>query len=123
MIAANPYRPAFCRFAVHSFSGRSASLAIALLLIVAGCATKPGVQLARSNYICADGTALRVARQGRLATVAYEGSLYRLTHKLFSLGERYTSPDATLIIDGRYVVFVTEAEGDLHECYLDGRLG
>ena len=93
----------------------------AALLVLAGCATTSGNEHSRRDYLCTDATQLSVVRRSEIATVEHQGSAYRLTHKPFSLGERYTSADATLIVDGRSAVFVTQDAAYAQRCYLDAR--
>lgn len=90
----------------------------AALLVLAGCATTRD-EHSRRDYLCTDTTQLSVVRRSEIATVEHQGSVYRLTHKPFSLGERYTSANATLIVDGHSAVFVTEDSASPQRCYLD----
>jgi hypothetical protein len=92
-------------------------LALALAL-TSGCAGNRVNKEGRTEFLCSSGAVLSVIRQGDAAHVHYEGSVYRLSHKQFALGERYTSPLATLIIDEEYAVLVTAASGEPQDCYL-----
>lgn len=120
MFVSNACRAPVCRFGLCRFPLRSRAFGTVLLLVVAGCAPRLGDGSVRNVYLCTDGAALSVLRQSGVATVDYQGSVYRLSEKRSSLGERYTSADATLIIDRHYAVFVTEEAGYPHRCYLGG---
>jgi hypothetical protein len=96
----------------------SAGVASALFLIAAGCAHHAGDQASWVEYRCTNGRALRVELQGRTASVSLDDVVYRLTMKPASIGKRYASSDATLVIDGHFAAFVTDQVSDLLGCYL-----
>jgi hypothetical protein len=68
------------------------------------------------HFVCDEGTAFRVVAVGGSANVQIGDTGYPLTKKPFSLGERYSSPEASLIIDGHEAVFVAEDGPYLTRC-------
>lgn len=85
-----------------------------------GLANADVAQAADSRrYRCQDGTTFKVALSGETAEVSFSPSeRYRLIEKRSSLGDRFVSPGATLIIDGRFAAFVTNRRFNLHNCFL-----
>ena len=73
------------------------------------------------QFICHDGTAFSVAVGKEGADVTFSQSEhYRLRSKPFSIGKRFVSSTATLIIDGSFAAFVSSERIDLNQCKLEG---
>jgi hypothetical protein len=69
------------------------------------------------TYYCAHHNVLQVHAGVKRARVEYLNRHYELAYRSSSLGRRYTSNDATLIIDGDSVVFVNHRNMDLQTCH------
>ena len=88
-----------------------------LLLLSAGCATTAAATVAADLlYRCEGGEAFTVRDSGSAAVVRFTDGDYVLQRKRSSLGRRYASPQAALIIDGETAVFVAEDRLDLDRC-------
>jgi hypothetical protein len=73
------------------------------------------------TFTCDGGTSFSVVVADKVADVTFSRSeYYRLRSKPFSIGQRFVSPTATLIIDGRLAVFVSNGRIDLNQCELKG---
>jgi len=68
------------------------------------------------RYACAASEQLSVQRNGASAHVTYAGRRYDLERKRSSIGDKYVSPKAALIIDGNSAVFVAEDVVGLGTC-------
>ena len=70
-----------------------------------------------SQYACAAQVgAMRVERSGATAHITLAGRSYALKWKHSSIGEKFISPTAALIIDGDSAIFVSEDQLDLRPC-------
>ena len=99
--------------------GRLAILGLSLL--DAGCS--PGLaEAARATtlYQCAGERSFTVARDGRTAVVVYSGVRYELPRRKSSIGERYATSGATLIVDGEMAAFVSGSVMNLDVCRAAG---
>ena len=73
------------------------------------------------TFKCDGGTSFSVAVADEIADVTFSQSEhYRLRSKPFSIGERFISSTATLIIDGSFAAFVSNERIDLNQCKLEG---
>ena len=79
-----------------------------------GAKAAAGTHVAR--YRCAEDRSFTVDRDDRSAVVTYADEKYPLTRKPSSLGLRYSSDVATLIIDHDFAAFVTDTTINLREC-------
>lgn len=68
------------------------------------------------RYACPASADLAVQRSGSTASVNYAGRRYELQRKRSSVGAKYVSPNAALIIDGNSAIFVAEDVIDLGTC-------
>lgn len=68
------------------------------------------------NYTCDAGGSLAVRRNAAFASVSVGGKAYDLQRKRSSVGEKYLSADAALIIDGTSAIFVADRNLDLGTC-------
>ena len=68
------------------------------------------------RYACPASADLAVQRNGSTASVNYAGHRYELQRKRSSVGDKYVSPNAALIIDGNSAIFVAEDVIDLGTC-------
>ena len=68
------------------------------------------------RYACPASADLAVQRNGSTARVHYAGRRYDLQRKRSSVGDKYVSPKAALIIDGNSAIFVAEDLVDLGTC-------
>ena len=87
-----------------------AGLCAALHCAGASAATTP------MRYTCSADKHLTVERNASVARVSFDGRSYDLHRKHSSIGDKYLSTDAALIIDGPSAVFVTGGNLDLGSC-------
>jgi hypothetical protein len=57
-----------------------------------------------------------VTRDANIASVRFDQKQYNLSRRPSSLGIKYSSAEATLIIDREFAAFVTETVVDLTRC-------
>lgn len=69
-----------------------------------------------TRYACPSKVDLSVQRNQRTARVAVAGRDYELQRVRSSIGDKYLSPRAALIVDGSSAVFVAEDRPDLPVC-------
>lgn len=102
---------------MHRFSASSQ-----LLLALAAWCLSSSVEAAErppQTFACSGGTTFDVLVNGKAAEVSFsQTERYSLRSKPSSLGRRFVSPGATLIIDGTFAAFVTSARRDLQHCML-----
>lgn len=73
----------------------------------------------RSSVLCAGGRSFEIGQgQGRIA-VTFDGRILHLSRKASGIGLTYSSPEASLIIDGQYVAFVLEDDLGFQNCHLE----
>lgn len=73
------------------------------------------------TFTCNGGTSFSVVVADEIADVTfYQSEHYRLRSKPFSIGQRFVSSAATLIIDGPFAAFVSKRRIDLNQCRLIG---
>lgn len=93
-----------------------------LLILVAAIATGGCAQAQGSSpsivarYDCAENRHFTVQRTDDAAIVSYADQNYTLARKPSSIGLRYASGVATLIIDRDFAAFVSETVVDLENC-------
>lgn len=75
------------------------------------------------RYACEGKQVLAVRRSRPVADVRFDGTAYRLDRKRSSIGERYSSAKAALVIDGPSAVFVAEDNVRLTKCVDSSRVG
>jgi membrane-bound inhibitor of C-type lysozyme len=86
-------------------------------LLVGACSAQGAAEPRQGIvYRCGDGRSFTVEQQARFATVEYAGARFQLPRRKSSIGTRYASPDATLIVDGESAVFVTPHVINLDAC-------
>lgn len=68
------------------------------------------------HYACDEGQRLVVRESAQFASVQFIDRTYELKQKRSSIGRKYISPTAALIIDGASAVFVTEDRLQLGQC-------
>lgn len=68
------------------------------------------------RYACSATQHLAVQRNGSTAYVNYAGRRYELQRKRSSIGDKYVSSKAALIVDGNSAIFVAEDLIDLGTC-------
>lgn len=89
----------------------------AAIFMMVGCSAPSAARTELlSTYECANGKAFIVSRDKDFATVDFEEQSYRLARQSSSMGIRYSSGDASLIIDGTLAVFATNSVFDLRMC-------
>lgn len=96
-------------------------VAAALLLAVlstlgVGHATAASAAGSAIRYACQPAQNLVVTRSADGATVLFVDRTYELRRKASSIGEKYISKSAALIIDGKSAIFVTEDRWQLGTC-------
>ena len=94
-----------------------AMLAQAAMICVGGCSSAAAPEVTASIYECADGRWFSVRSHEGKATILYEDQHFSLPRRPSSIGVKYASPEATLIIDGKFAVFVMEADVGPERCY------
>ena len=102
-----------------SLQTRVRGLASAVLVVVhasACSADHAEAATTRTVYRCAGSQSFMVARDARSALVEYSGARYVLPRRGSSIGERYATRAATLIIDGDMAVFVSTSATNLEFC-------
>ena len=93
-----------------------------LLVLVAalsanGCTPAQGNSpVSVTRYRCAENRYFIVERSENAAVVSYANTRYSLGRKPSSVGLRYASSEATLIIDSDFAAFVSETVTDLDDC-------
>jgi hypothetical protein len=86
-------------------------------LTLAACSTQGSVGVPDVvTYQCAEGRSFMVERTAEAATVLYSEESYRLTRRPSSIGVRYASREATLLLDDDFAAFATEMVIDLQDC-------
>ena len=68
------------------------------------------------RYTCGGQREILIKRDHSHAIVRLNGRSYELRRKQSSIGEKYISPVAALIIDGASAVFVAQGHLDLGAC-------
>jgi hypothetical protein len=92
-------------------------LVLVAALAVGGCSPiKAAAATNVTRYRCAQDQSFTVNRDANSAVVSYADENYTLARKPSSIGFRYASDIATLIIDDSYAAFVTDTTTDLQEC-------
>ena len=93
---------------------RSAQL-VAVTALAATVHAQPSSKA--SQYTCAAEVGdMRVERSGTTAHVTLAGRTYALKWKQSSIGDKFISPTAALIIDGDSAIFVSEDQLNLGPC-------
>lgn len=96
-----------------------ARIVIAKIMTVAALvglgAARTDARAAAIRYNCSSRD-LDVQRSRSAVHVTFDGRGYDLLRKKSSIGEKYLSADAALIIDGATAVFVAEDHFDLGPC-------
>lgn len=113
-------------FGRGSAAARLIALAIWVLLafavpisvaLLSSCSAAATPQVRKATYACNDGKSFTIQRDGKNASLEYFGEHYSLSRRPSSVGVKYASPEATLIIDGDFAAFVTESLVDFERCY------
>lgn len=99
---------------------RDGSLLILVAAIaVNGCTLAQGANPSNiARYRCADNRQFTVQHTDDAAIVSYANQNYTLWRRPSSIGLRYASSVATLIIDSDFAAFVSETVVDLDRCQL-----
>jgi hypothetical protein len=87
-----------------------------MLLLSSSCASAEFRGDTAEVFRCRDGSELTVQYQQQAATVIAGGHSYVLRRRPSNIGERFTSPLATLIVDGDFAAFVADDLHDLRGC-------
>lgn len=85
------------------------------VMLPAGAIAKPAAEPG-TIYACAKAEHLVVHEHKKSATVSLGGQSFFLPAKPSSIGRKYSSKRATLIIDGPSAVLITADRFDLGEC-------
>lgn len=94
---------------------------VLILVLSSGCSTRAAqAQGSVTLFRCAGGQSFTVERDDRSAIVIYSGVRHELPRRSSSIGERYATGDATLIIDGDMAAFVTRSVMNLDFCRASG---
>lgn len=92
---------------------------VALLGTAHAAAAAP---VGETRYACDDGQRLIVRQFGETASVQFIDRTYQLNRKRSSIGQKYISPTAALIIDGPAAVFVADDRLQLGQCFEANRM-
>ena len=88
-----------------------------LALIATGaCSAEGRTSRTVTVFHCAGGRSFAVERDEKLAVVVLSGKRYELGRRRSSIGIRYATTGATLIVDGDMAAFVTGSVIDLQLC-------
>lgn len=83
---------------------------------VGGCVGKQVITTAEQAYLCDGGITFAVAKSGDGTQVRFADAIYSLRRGPSSVGERFSSDDATLIIDHPSAVFIANDRLGLRAC-------
>ena len=81
---------------------------LALIFGSLGSAHAGATVVAPVRYACADKAELVITRSAESATVVFRARTYTLGRSRSSIGEKYLSDAAALIVDGPSAVFISE---------------
>jgi hypothetical protein len=89
-----------------------------LLALTAGCASPLHAQRSSGpvRFECIDGQTVDVQISGSRAKVRVEGTTYALRKRPSSIGIKFVSSDAALMIDESFAAFVAEIGPRLRQC-------
>lgn len=99
--------------------GRAKIAAGLLVIVVSLLGTGRAAHAAPATeirYACDEGQRLVVRQSANLASVQFIDRSYELREARSSIGRKYLSPTAALIIDGPSAVFVAEDRLQLGQC-------
>lgn len=86
---------------------------------VASLAAKPiGANAREQRFSCQSGEQVLVIEQANGAAVRVGDATYKLRPRRSSIGRKFASPQATLIIDGHYAAFVATDRTNLRGCFV-----
>ncbi len=85
--------------------------------IVSLSARPVGATVSEQRFSCQGGEQLLVGEQPNGAAVQIGNSTYQLSPRRSSLGRKFSSPQATLIIDGQFAAFVAGDRTNLRGCF------
>ena len=94
----------------------TALLITVLSTLAVGHAAMAAAAASEVRYACEPTQNLVVRRSGEMATVQFTDRTYALHRKASSLGVKFVSEDAALIIDGNSAVFVAGDRLQLGRC-------
>jgi hypothetical protein len=96
----------------------SSTLARALIAALCGAVAAAGAHAAQApvRYTCPADQDLTVQRTASTARVTFNGRSYALQRKHSSIGDKYLSANAALIIDGPSAVFVADGTLGMGAC-------
>lgn len=92
------------------------TLTLAALMAASFANTQARAVPSPVRYECPASEDLAVLRNRSTAHVNYAGRSYELERKRSSIGNKYVSPNAALIIDGNSAIFIAEDLLDLGTC-------
>jgi hypothetical protein len=88
----------------------------AAALACAGSAQAGAAIGSEIRYVCARAESFSVERTGTTAVVRFPGRTYYLGANRSRLGQRFSSSDATLILDGPLAAFAADDRWDVRGC-------
>ena len=97
-------------------SRRALPNAASVAALLALAAASPAHARSTTRFACPASESLTVHRDGVTAYVQLAGQTYQLKRKQSSIGDKYISANAALIIDGDSAVFVADRVLDLGTC-------
>lgn len=91
--------------------------AVIALVLPSACTAQRSIEAPHIiTYRCSDERTFSVEQGRQSARVDFDDEHFRLPRRASTIGVRYASQDATLIIDGDMAVFVTKQIWDLQSC-------
>lgn len=94
----------------------AAGLFAVLSMLAVAHGTAAAASASAMRYSCVPAQNLVVRRHGNTATVHFIDRTYELRRSASSMGEKFLSPHAALIIEGKSAVFVAEDRMQLGTC-------
>ena len=94
----------------------AAGVLVGVLSLLGTAQAARAATVTQVRYACDEGQRLVVQESAHSASVQFIDRTYKLEQKRSSIGRKYISPTAALIIDGASAVFVAEDKLQLGEC-------
>ena len=99
----------------------AATVLVGVLSTLATAQAAHAAQAVEIRYVCDEGQRLVVRRSAGVASVQFVDRSYELREARSSIGRKYLSPTAALIIDGAAAVFVAQDRLQLGRCLEAGQ--
>jgi hypothetical protein len=100
----------------------AAGLMIAVLSVLGAASALAATATKPIRYVCESAPELLVMRTANKASVHFGTKTYDLRREASSIGAKYISRNAALIVDGRSAVFVSDDQLQLGTCLQASRM-